>query len=360
MKLNNIFGAFILISMISGSCRNNISDGPLTFKSYEENPVLSPGEPGSWDELFLWNPQIIYVDGLFYLYYLGGNISGRMAIGLATSTDGYNFIKYGGNPILSPDDKGFDAYTVGPGIVVKQDSIWLMYYNAQEMIAFAPGPYAGMASSNSPAGPWKKRETPVIASGTKGEWDAGFIIPSSVLLLEDGSFIMFYSGGEEVALFDNFFVGLATSADGITWEKYNDEQTTQRPFSDSDPVLMPGKPGEWDDAFVWMANVTKSPEGYRMYYSGAGLNLRQDIKYIGYATSKDGIHWEKYRENPVYQFADEWFIQKNGGNGYLENPSILYHDTLCFMYYDCGPFQIDSSYLGLATAPVPSTNPGVN
>ncbi len=91
----------------------------MKFKAYDHNPILSPGEPGTWDELFLWTPQIIYDKNVFYLFYLGGNVKGQMAVGLASSIDGFHFTKFIGNPVLSPGENGFDAVTVGPGIVLK-------------------------------------------------------------------------------------------------------------------------------------------------------------------------------------------------------------------------------------------------
>jgi hypothetical protein len=338
----------ICLLLLLSACRHDNNQIPLKFKAYEHNPILSPGEPGTWDELFLWTPQIVLYDDVFYLFYLGGNVSGRMAIGIATSNDGFHFTKFSGNPVLSPDDKGFDSFTVGPGIVLKSDSTWLMYYNAQDLATFAPGHCAGRATAASMTGPWIKSETPVISSGGTGEWDAGFIIPSTVLKLENGSYMMFYSGGEDLALWDDFYTGMATSSDGINWKKYNDPNTTQHPYAESDPVLMTGRNGEWDGAFIWMANVTKFPGGFRMYYSATDVNIRKELKAIGYATSKDGIHWEKYPGNPVYQSKQDPFAKSHGIIGYMENPSILDLDTLCLLYYECGPFQIETSYICIA------------
>jgi hypothetical protein len=106
MKVIYLLPAFFLLS-----CAQSHPPSPLAFKSYEHNPVLSPGKPGDWDELFLWNPQAVKDHDIIYLFYLGGNISGRMAIGYATSEDGIHFKKFSGNPVVAPDDKGFDVYS---------------------------------------------------------------------------------------------------------------------------------------------------------------------------------------------------------------------------------------------------------
>jgi len=344
------FSLISLVLVLLTGCREGVPEKPLKFTAYKNNPVLSPGEAGSWDELFLWTPQIVRDENKFYLFYLGGNVSGRMAVGFATSEDGFHFKKFAGNPVLSPDNKGFDAFTVGPGMVVKDDSLWRMYFNAQELVNFAPGRHIGRASSKSLEGPWIKEEQPVLASGEAGEWDAGFILPSTVLKLENGTFIMFYSGGLEITLFDDFFVGMATSKDGKKWKKYNNPETTGHPFAESDPVLTSGKDGEWDDAFVWMANVTKTTEGFSMYYSASAEHSRKEFKNIGFASSADGIHWKKYRNNPVYLSENDPFIHSQRNVGYMENPSLLYLDTLCLMFYECGHQQLDKSFLAVATA----------
>lgn len=350
--MNNPFFNFILglFILAISSCKQDNSPVPLKFKAYENNPVLSPGEAGSWDELFLWTPQIVFDENKFCLFYLGGNVSGRMAVGFATSEDGFHFTKFAGNPVLSPDNSGFDAFTVGPGMIVKDDSLWQMYFNAQELVSFAPGRHIGRASSKLLEGPWTKDEHPVLTSGDAGEWDAGFIIPSTVLKLENGSFIMFYSGGLDIALFDDFFIGMATSKDGTTWKKYNNPETNDHPYASSDPVLASGKDGEWDGAFVWMANVTKTKEGFSMYYSASAVNSRKEIKNMGHASSADGIHWKKYRNNPVYLSENDPFIVSPGNIGYMENPSLLYLDTLCLMFYECGHQQLDKSFIGIAIA----------
>lgn len=337
-----------LFALFMIGCGHDSLKEPLNFKAYHNNPVLSPGVPGSWDELFVWTPQIVFHENVYYLFYMGSNIAGRMAVGVATSADGFNFIKYPGNPILSPDNKGLDAFTVGPGIILKDEFNWVMYYNEQELASFAPGRYIGRATSVSLTGPWIKDELPVISSGVLGEWDAGFIIPGSVLKLENDSYVMYYTAGKDLALFDDFYVGMATSPDGINWKKYNDASTSEHPFAASDPVMTTGKKGEWDCGFVWMPNVTKNDDGYRMYYSASDVNVRKELKSIGYSTSRDGIHWKKYAHNPVYSSSQDPFALSGGITGYIENPALLYHDTRCLMYYECGPFNIESTHIAVA------------
>jgi len=261
-------------------------------------------------------------------------VQSRMSVGLAISNDGLNYKKFSGNPVLAPDNEGFDAYTAAVGIVVKIDSGWAMYYNGQELAFYTPGPSIGRATANQLSGPWIKRENPVLTSSSRGEWDAGFTIPSSVIAMEDGSYIMYYSGGKEISIWKDFYIGMATSKDGIHWTKYDDPSTTQHPFADSDPVIKTSTKGDWKHEYLWMPNVIKSPDGFHMYFTESSIKNNKEILEIGYATSKDGIHWEKYHGNPIFTREDDHYALNRPYKGDIENAFVLFTDTTCLMYYD--------------------------
>jgi len=116
LSVKKIIPGLILLILTYSGCRQDTTSTPPEFKPYKNNPILAPGKPGSWDELFVGVPQVIRHDSIFYLFYMGGNEAGQMAVGLATSKDGLRFGKFEGNPILAPDSSGFDAFTTGPGI----------------------------------------------------------------------------------------------------------------------------------------------------------------------------------------------------------------------------------------------------
>ena len=346
-----IFGLVFIILAQSG-CRQEPTTTPPKFTGYKNNPILSPGDSGSWDELSVSVPQIIWHENVFYLFYMGYSASVRMAVGLATSYDGVSFRKFAGNPLLASDNNGFDAFTVGPGRVLIDDSIWVMYYNGQELAGFSPGKSVGRATASVPTGPWKRNEAPVLSSGNKGEWDAGFIIPCSVLKLNDSRYSMYFLGGTEITSWRDFYIGLATSEDGIKWKKYNDPTTTQHPFAKSDQVLKNGNTGDWDEAYIWIADVTTSTEGFRMYYTGAGLKAYDNELAIGYAESSDGIRWDKYLRNPVFRAKDDPGLKKEDAMRTVENPSVLFLDSISLLYYDYGSAINEKCRIGLATARV--------
>lgn len=93
-------------------------------------------------------------------------------------------------------------------------------------------------------------------------------------------------------------IALATSEDGIHWERQG-------------VVLKPGEPDAWDGLLVGRPSVLHDGGTFRMWFDG-----RKDLplgapaenvpksphsrRSIGYATSKDGLHWTRHPHNPVF------------------------------------------------------------
>jgi hypothetical protein len=106
--------------------------------------IFSAGTEGEWD-LYLWGgfaTTVIKKDGIFYLYYQGANgyddnegtVTYR-AIGVATSTDGINFTKYAGNPVLTwfPNDN-LEEGAVSGGAFLDENGDITIYYGANRWI----------------------------------------------------------------------------------------------------------------------------------------------------------------------------------------------------------------------------------
>jgi predicted GH43/DUF377 family glycosyl hydrolase len=326
---------------------------PLKFMAFENNPILGPGEPGEWDEIAAIVPFALYDNHIFYLFYCGFGKNGQVSIGYASSVDGFHFEKYAGNPVFTPGSKGFDAFVVGSPVIYKDDSAWVMYYNAAETAIYGPAPYVGRATAKEFTGPWVRRDTPVLKRGHKSEWDGGFIFPNSVLKLEDGTYRIYYTGGKDFPMGDSY-IGMAMSTDGINWVKYNDPSTTDHPFADSDPVLMATKSGNFYNDYPWSACIIKTAKGFEMYYCGSDMKVKTEKIELRYARSRDGIHWERYPRNPIYKLTDDPVTTQRPDLGVFEFPSMVFTDSLVFIYYD---YDVSIGKIGMATARVPSTDP---
>lgn len=136
---------------------------------------------------------------------------------------------------------------------------------------------------------WKKYEgNPVFVKG-ENSWDDGIILGHSVI--KSGStYKMWYSGGQSIESLNA--IGYAHSTDGTHWTRYS-----------GSPVFK-GTPESWEQSTVSIPSVLQDGNMLHMWYLG-GLN--PDGGTIGYATSQDGIHWNRY-SSPVFQSkAGGWY-----------------------------------------------------
>lgn len=110
-------------------------------------------------------------------------------------------------------------------------------------------------------------------------------------------------------------IALATSNDGVKWDVQG-------------VVLSPGADDAWDGLLVGRPSVLHEAGLFKMWYDG-----RKDLppgapaanvpkspgsrRAVGYATSKDGVHWTKHPGNPVVDHDAGGVDVKRIGNGYV-------------------------------------------
>jgi predicted GH43/DUF377 family glycosyl hydrolase len=122
---------------------------------------------------------------------------------------------------------------------------------------------------------------PVIVLGPSDTgWEEKVNRPGVVY--EDGVFHLWYTGQAK----GTSKIGYATSKDGVNF--------TRR----AEPVLVAEL--DWEKPSLMCPHVEwdQGKQLFRMWYSG-GEDYEPDA--IGYATSKDGVHWEKHSANPIFK-----------------------------------------------------------
>jgi predicted GH43/DUF377 family glycosyl hydrolase len=76
--------------------------GP-TFVKYKHNPILRPNPDNDFESSYIYNASAIVVDDTVFLFYRAQNAAKTSLVGLAWSTDGYNFVRYH-KPVLYPTE----------------------------------------------------------------------------------------------------------------------------------------------------------------------------------------------------------------------------------------------------------------
>ena len=104
------------------------TDG-INWVKHPSNPVLPHGSVGSWDEEAASAGGLFVYEGTFYLFYTGRPLDGSsLSIGLAASDDGASWTKHAGNPVLAGGVPGTWDWFVGDPCPVVRDTIVQLWY----------------------------------------------------------------------------------------------------------------------------------------------------------------------------------------------------------------------------------------
>ncbi len=247
-----------------------------------------------------------------------GSGTGSVYIYVSWEDQKSNWTDFINNPIVTKDSSTYDEYGVGSSFILMEDNEYKMWYAGIGANGSAYGYYAYSADGLT----WiKYSEYPILYPDTQSEWDSHHVAPGPVIK-ENGIYKMYYSGWKDQ--YGIWPVGLATSSDGIHWEKYN-----------GNPVLS-GK--DWDYAIRPQSIVKRNGIYYLFYTGGLGYNCK-----IGVATSQDGYNWERYSGNPIMTYDKTW---EGSGVGF---PSVIYENDQFEMVYQ-GSVQQTQSNTGFGFA----------
>ena len=163
------------------------ADGTMWTK-YAGNPILSRGPDGSWDSQGTECPSVVFDGTTYYMWYTGW-ASTISSIGLATSTDGYTWTRYVGNPVVQPSGTGWDDLGINQPAVVKVNGIYYMLLDKNVPCCSST---IGLATSSDGIHWAQYANNPVFVQGSPGSWDDQAVAPGSVIFLQD-TFHFWYS-----------------------------------------------------------------------------------------------------------------------------------------------------------------------
>ena len=244
---NGIFKMWYFCLYSSGIANVWYAESPdgLAWKTIGSSPVLTRGEPGSWDDYSICVSAVIKENNIYKMYYLGyhkGNnlvslyVNDVWHTGVAESMDGIHW-KKAANPIIY--GTGYENMNITD--IVKKDNIYYAYFGYSLTQATNNNSRIGVATSSDGIN-WEMHK---IMSPTF-QWE-GSSVTSSTVILDDGIFKMIYvnSGG-------NAF-GYATSTDGINFVKKDKPIfTSSNPIQNNNSLMSP--------------NFRKINDTYWLYY----------------------------------------------------------------------------------------------
>jgi beta-1,2-mannobiose phosphorylase / 1,2-beta-oligomannan phosphorylase len=152
-------------------CYATSPDGIVWTKHFN-NPVLSP-TPGTWDQAFVGVGSVLKEDGVYKMYYTGFETEySSWNIGMATSSDGINWTKMS-NPVLYAGVGWENQLTLSS--VVKKDNIYYLFYTGRN----SGQPKIGLATSSDGINWTKHPGNPILQKDANWE-GAGIYYPSVI------------------------------------------------------------------------------------------------------------------------------------------------------------------------------------
>ena len=186
------------------------TDG-INWTKHPNNPVLDLGSSGAWDYHGVGEPTVIKDGNLYKMWYAGYD-GWWWRIGYATSTDGINWTKYSNNPVLSEGAVGsWEEGHVGTPSVIKDGSTYHMLYGSKDSSDISR---IGYATSSDGIQWTKSSNNPQLNPGLGNQqWDNGDVAhPTFFKDNNEGVFKVFYRGmSQDTGSGSSYGIGYATA-----------------------------------------------------------------------------------------------------------------------------------------------------
>lgn len=284
-----------------------VSDDLKTWRRNPANPVFAPAEDNNdWDGVTVEDPDIVFEDGTFRLFYAGRNEFQwkRKQIGVAQSETGDNWRRHAANPLLSPGPEAWAKSIQNPAVILHDGTYHLVFDGSDNEHGWVGLGYAQADSLEQ----WQRPvSNPIIELGAPGSWRDQYVADPS-LVYHDGVFHIYYAGYGG----DSWKIGHATTTDFSSIE-----QDPRNPLISPDGVLE-----EYQN--LNDPNIIHDGERFHLVFAAANRSVKQ----LEYASSTDGTDWDLHG-CPVLSPDDS-----TGWEGKrISNPGLSYDGEQYHLFY---------------------------
>lgn len=256
--------------MVASEIVHAISDTPEG--PYKFSDIALPARGAQyWDGRSTHNPRILEYQNKYYLIYMGST-----------------------HPFANPT---YDQLTL--------DSSWCTVGRSNKRI--------GLAIADSPYGPWKRFDEPILK--TKPNTFYSFLVSNpSPIIQEDGSVMMIFKGRTYVGndKFSDMALGMAYAP------------SIEGPYTvlnNGQPIFQVDGQGEAEDPFLW-----KDSRGYHAIFKDHVAKFTGEKGGGVMAHSPNGIQWTIDKDPKAYSRTVEWEDGKVEMQGQLERPFLLFEN----------------------------------
>lgn len=256
--------------MVASEIVHAISDTPEG--PYKFSDIALPARGAQyWDGRSTHNPRILEYQNKYYLIYMGST-----------------------HPFANPT---YDQLTL--------DSPWCTVGRSNKRI--------GLAIADSPYGPWKRFDEPILK--TKPNTFYSFLVSNpSPIIQEDGSVMMIFKGRTYVG--DDKFSDMAL---GMAYAPSIEGPYTV--LNNGQPIFQVDGQGEAEDPFLW-----KDSRGYHAIFKDHVAKFTGEKGGGVMAHSPNGIQWTIDKDPKGYSRTVEWEDGKVEMQGQLERPFLLFEN----------------------------------
>lgn len=217
----------------------------MLLKRHPSNPILLPDPHSDWETYNVFNPSVIYANGLFHMHYRAQGLDWLSRIGYAVSKDGIKWNKFS-QPVLSPESDE-DARGVEDPRTTEIDGTYYMTYTAYGVRSEGPiqpahfgGGVTPMIAKSQNLVNWEKVGALVHGEDNKDH----LLFPRKI----NGKYVAFHRRPPQV--------WIAYSEDLVNW-----------PLDEMKPVFAPRLDNGWDSFRVGSGGVPiETEEGWLMIY----------------------------------------------------------------------------------------------